>query len=147
VHARATGPGVSQRDGVPVTAGVGDQLGQLFGRDHAFVDRDVRHFVRSIHADAGDVRILAKALLDAGDAGLAGERAGWDREHCRPVAAGMARENCLGGSTGSVTVLGIMRRAHGRVASERVISPSLTSHSPRVTVRIVTATDLKTRPD
>jgi hypothetical protein len=62
-----------QRDDVAVAAGVGDQLGQIVSRDHTFVDGDVRDFVLSVNVDAGDVRVLAEAVLDAGDAGLASE--------------------------------------------------------------------------
>src|SRR5687767_1970392 len=60
----------------------------------------------------------------------------------------MLSGHCPRGRTGTVAeTVSIMRRAHGWIASERVVSPSLTGHSPRVTVEIVTAVDLKTVRD
>jgi hypothetical protein len=127
--------GLRQRNGVSVTASIGDQLGKLVVRDHAFVDRDVRDLVSGIDVDAGDVWILTEALFDAGDAGLASQRAGRDRQRCLTVAADMLRGRGPCGRTGTVAdTVSIMRRAHGCVASERVISPSMTSQAPEVTV-------------
>jgi hypothetical protein len=55
------------------------------------VDRDVRYLVPGIDVNARDVRILVEAILDAGDAGFAGEMAGWDRQRRERMAAGIVR--------------------------------------------------------
>jgi hypothetical protein len=111
--------GLRQRNGVSVTASIGDQLGKLVARDHAFVNRDVRDLVSEIDVDAGDVWMLTESLFDAVDAGLASKRAGRDSERCLTVAAGIVGRSSRGGHASIVSVAaGVMRRTgHGWVAS------------------------------
>jgi hypothetical protein len=77
--------GLRQRHLIALTAGTGDQLGQLLAGDHAFVNLDVSNFVLGVKVDPGHVGIGLELLLDRAAAFPARDAAGRDDQGCEPV--------------------------------------------------------------
>src|SRR5262249_4693639 len=112
-----------ERDGVAITAGGGDRLGQLVRRHHALVDRDVGDLVARMDVDADDVWVLTQTLLDAGGAAFAGERPRGNRERHLPMVSMSVRRSAWSGRSHALVVVVSVVRWAGHV---RIPSPERT---------------------
>jgi len=77
--------GLGERNRVAIPAAACNQVRELLGADHAFMDLDVGNLMLGVQMDTSNVRVLAELSFHLFTACGAQQRAGRDGQRCHPL--------------------------------------------------------------